>query len=247
MTITDTVIGAAATSWYPVTFTLVHRPDIVMSLQVNEHLRMVWNWGNFLQEDTKPRIIDTKTGETLCVLDGHSDYVRGCRLLDDKTLLTWSNDQTLRLWRLDGTCVAVLEGHEGYISSVLDLGGNRIASSSGDGSVRIWSVPDCTCLKRLVWDANAANDTPTLFCAQGDRMVVGFDQRILLANPLSGEALSETRTSQHFPHAQAYDDAHFMIVADDCIELLRWNDGESVSILQVDDGWPHRILSLIHI
>ena len=200
---------------------------------------MVWNWGNFLREDTRPRIIDTRTGESLCVLEGHSDYVRGCRLLDDETLLTWSNDETLRLWRLDGTCVAVLEGHEGYISSVLDLCDKRIASSSGDGSVRIWSLPDGACLKRLTWETKATSDTPELFCAQGDRMVVGFDQRILLVDTVSGETLSETRTGQYFPHALAYDDAHFMIVADDCIEMFRWRDGQSVSLLQVKDGWPN--------
>ncbi len=199
---------------------------------------MVWNWGNFLQEDTKPRIVDTRTGEIVCVLEGHADYVRGCRLLDDDSLLTWSNDETLRLWRLDGSCIAVLEGHSGYISSVLELDGNRIASSSGDGAVRIWSRADGECLRCLTWDHHAANDTPTLHCAQGDRLVVGFEQRILLVDTVSDETLSETRTGQYFPHALAYDDAHFMIVADDCIELFRWRDGESVSLLQVKDYSP---------
>ncbi len=48
-----------------------------MSIELSQQRRVVWNWSNFLQEDTRPRVIHTATGATLCELVGHTDYIRG--------------------------------------------------------------------------------------------------------------------------------------------------------------------------
>lgn len=68
-----------------------------MSYQLTDELRLVWNWGNFLHEDTQPRLVNTKTGRSLAVFEGHSDYVRGAMMLGSDRIVTWSNDCSIRI------------------------------------------------------------------------------------------------------------------------------------------------------
>jgi WD40 repeat protein len=57
------------------------------------------------------RLFDAETGEPYAVLDGHTDYGR--------TLISGSDDGTLRVWDLDTyTLRRIIEGHEGYVHSV---------------------------------------------------------------------------------------------------------------------------------
>jgi WD40 repeat protein len=56
--------------------------------------------------------------------------VWGARELRDGRLLSWSADNTLRLWAADGTEIAVLRGHEGEVRGALELRDGRLLSWS---------------------------------------------------------------------------------------------------------------------
>ena len=74
----------------------------------------------------------------LSVLEGHNDIIYRAMQLSDKRILSWSKDNTLRIWDNDGRPCAVLEGHTNWISGALQLNDKRILSWSGDNTLRIW-------------------------------------------------------------------------------------------------------------
>jgi WD40 repeat protein len=73
-------------------------------------------------------------------LDGHTDIVRGAKELSDGRLLSWSNDQTLRLWDANGAPLTVLEGHTDQVNGTVELLDGRILSCGLDGTLRLWGA-----------------------------------------------------------------------------------------------------------
>ncbi len=58
---------------------------------------------------------------------------------DGNTIASGSDDNTVKLWRRDGTLMTTLKGHEFYVSSVaFSPDGNTIASGSWDKTVKLW-------------------------------------------------------------------------------------------------------------
>jgi WD40 repeat protein len=73
-------------------------------------------------------------------LQGHTDNVQSVSFSPDgKILATGSFDNTVRLWRRDGSLFKILKGHREEVRSVrFSPDGKRIASGSFDGTVRLW-------------------------------------------------------------------------------------------------------------
>src|SRR6516164_5771976 len=76
----------------------------------------------------------------LAVLEGHSGAVRGALELRDGRLLSWSIDDTLRLWSAEGTPLAVLEAHSYSVRGALELRDGRLLSWSANDTLRLWST-----------------------------------------------------------------------------------------------------------
>ncbi|MCV2219303.1 hypothetical protein [Thauera sp. Sel9] len=112
-----------------------------MSIELSNRRRLVWDWSNFLHNDLRLSIIDTLTDAELCALEGHADWVRGALELRDGRLLTWSSDQTLRIWRMsDGACETVFRAHRAWICGALEAAPGIILSWDGDGWLHRWST-----------------------------------------------------------------------------------------------------------
>ena len=77
-------------------------------------------------------------GNCLAVFEGHTSGVNGALLRPDGSILSWSDDNTLRLWSSEGDPLRVLEGHFNQIrGAILRLDGS-IMSWSGE-SACLWS------------------------------------------------------------------------------------------------------------
>jgi WD40 repeat protein len=75
------------------------------------------------------------------ILSGHTGPVRGAHVLDGGRILSWSDDDTLRLWTADGAPNGPpLQGHTGPVVGAHVLDGGRILSWSQDGTLRRWTV-----------------------------------------------------------------------------------------------------------
>jgi cytochrome c len=76
------------------------------------------------------------------VLRGHEQSVRGLVFTRDTNVLaSVSNDQTVRLWRLDTGRELVLPGHDGVVAGAWTTAdGSQLISAGFDGTVRVWPL-----------------------------------------------------------------------------------------------------------
>jgi WD40 repeat protein len=75
----------------------------------------------------------------VAVMVGHTSFVEGAMPLVDGRILSWSRDNTLRLWDgATGSLLAMLEGHTRPVSGAAVLANGRILSWSGDKTLRLW-------------------------------------------------------------------------------------------------------------
>ncbi|MDZ8054957.1 MAG: eIF2A-related protein [Aulosira sp. ZfuVER01] len=101
-------------------------------------------WGNTLQKIQAQ--MQTSLGQAVywtreCNrLEGHQDVVQSVSFSPDgKILATASYDNTVKLWRLDGSLIKTLKGHtKPVISVAFSSDSQMIASASQDGTVRLW-------------------------------------------------------------------------------------------------------------
>ncbi|OAQ32611.1 WD40 repeat-like protein [Linnemannia elongata AG-77] len=87
------------------------------------------------------RLWDTLNGETLLVMEGHTDWVRSVAFSPcGNQIASASDDSTIRLWSSEkGECLFVLNGHEDAVmSAVYSADGRRLVSRSNDGIIRVW-------------------------------------------------------------------------------------------------------------
>lgn len=82
---------------------------------------------------------DLQTGQCIHSAMEHDDGVESACLLPNDSILTWSNDHTLKIWTPEGTVEATLKGHENTIRNAYVIDDNHIVSWSSDATVRIWN------------------------------------------------------------------------------------------------------------
>jgi WD40 repeat protein len=180
-------------------------------MQLSKGRRIVWNWSDFVT-DTCPAIVNTDDGSLICRLQGHTDYVRGCKELSTGKLATWSNDGTVRVWNPQtGDCAATLEGHSKYVSGIHEIGNKRLVSLSADGSIRLWDL-ESEQEGRIVYEDPGNSHIYLKLCTK-DYLVItsGLNLKPLLVVELSTGKVATHAKANSF-HVYAYDDAHYICV-----------------------------------
>ena len=82
----------------------------------------------------------------------------GALALPDGRLLSWSDDNTLRLWDgASGAALATLEGHTWPVTGALALPDGRLLSWSNDNTLRLWDGASGALL--LTIEQNNAKET----------------------------------------------------------------------------------------
>lgn len=215
-----------------------------MSIELGNNLRMVWNWGNFLSEDTQPSIINTATNTLVCSLEGHTDYIRGVIALGDGRLATWSNDCTVRVWQLDGTCDLILDGHKSYTSAVFELDGGRLLSSDGEGTLncwdlktgdRLWTTPLPEGVDRFMG--------PDLSCRSGNRVLAKCFNSWVLYNLDDGAIVRAEISFNGSAEACNINDDIAIIHNHEQADIIAWASGETLKSFPLD-GRNTQVLSV---
>ncbi|TWU55736.1 protein kinase domain-containing protein [Rubripirellula reticaptiva] len=94
--------------------------------------------------NTNPQFVSTGVAANLKNknLPAHGDVIRSLQFSDDgKTLLTASDDYTLKLWGVDRRDLrTTMRGHGGWVvaADFLDSAGEETVSASNDASIRTW-------------------------------------------------------------------------------------------------------------
>ena len=92
-----------------------------------------------------PRLPNVQKNPCIAVLEGHTGSVSGALELRDGRILSWAEDNTLRLWDVQTLqSLAVLEGHTDSVKGALELRNGRILSWASrnypdfDETLRVW-------------------------------------------------------------------------------------------------------------
>uniref|UniRef100_A0AAY5EQD9 CARD domain-containing protein n=1 Tax=Electrophorus electricus TaxID=8005 RepID=A0AAY5EQD9_ELEEL len=109
------------------------------------HRLMVVSFFPTLTSAIPMQVLETPSGNILATLHGHTKTVHHCLFTDNgQTLITSSEDATLRVWKwMTGEC-RVLEGHQEPVRKFHLLGGSSsspmLLSWSFDGTVKVWDL-----------------------------------------------------------------------------------------------------------
>ena len=126
--------------------------------------------------------------------DGHTDAVRSVEFSrDGKSLLSSSQDNTLRVWDFStGQMLKTFRGHGGHVQAALFLsGGQRILSASHDHTVREWSIAgyeEIRTLQGLVLDGHSDAVLDAAYSQDQQQIVTASrDRTARLWNTSTGE------------------------------------------------------------
>ena len=87
---------------------------------------------------------------SLVWLAEHLGKVRGAKILENNHVLSWAEDNTMRLWNPDsGECIAVLHGGDHRIDEVEVVSDGKIVTTASDRSIRIWDLNARRCVVDL--------------------------------------------------------------------------------------------------
>ncbi|PNH03143.1 WD repeat domain-containing protein, partial [Tetrabaena socialis] len=127
-------------------------------------------------EDKTLRLWDTKTGQCIATLEGHTNFVSSVAFspLDGRQLASGSHDKTLRLWdTATGQCTATLRGHTDQVHGVAysPADARQLASGSGDKTLRLWNTTTGQCTVVLTDHTNSVSSVA--FSSDGLQLVSG--------------------------------------------------------------------------
>ncbi|OAQ31265.1 WD40 repeat-like protein [Linnemannia elongata AG-77] len=150
----------------------------------NQHLA-------FEIRDNTCRLWDTISGETLLVMEGHTNWVTSVAFSPSgKQIASASEDNTIRLWSSEtGECLFVLNGHEKAVLSVAySTDGRRLISGSRDGTIRVWDPK--TGASEAGWVIPRVGASCVALSANGLQLAVTSSRRgeIHLMNAITGES-----------------------------------------------------------
>ncbi len=101
------------------------------------------------------QVINFFDGTLKRTLTGHASLVRDLNLLaDGNTLLSGSDDKSIRMWNLaEGKCLKIFNGHTHSANKILLWSPTVIVSASDDHSIKFWNLEDGKCVKTLTGHA----------------------------------------------------------------------------------------------
>ncbi|XP_027127976.1 apoptotic protease-activating factor 1 isoform X1 [Larimichthys crocea] len=91
------------------------------------------------------QVLEVPSGKTLATLEGHTKTVLHCQFCQNgQTLITSSEDTTIRVWKWQSGECKVLQGHKEQVRCFSPLSNSpdntRLLSWSFDGTVKMWDV-----------------------------------------------------------------------------------------------------------
>lgn len=128
--------------------------------------------------------VDKTTLTTVREYLGHSDVVTDLALTGDgKTLVTGSEDKTVRVWEAGtGKQLRLFQGHMAGVTAVaVRADGRQAASAAEDGSIRLWDLSPADDHRALagaggpVWAVAVSPDGKTAAAAGADKVIRLYD------------------------------------------------------------------------
>lgn len=188
-------------------------------------------------------------GEIIVTYKGHSSLVRGCCFVDDEKLLSWSNDQSLKLWDRDGNILNEFLGHTGAVLGAIVNENGNIISWSRDLSIKEFLFPIASL---RVWNQDGDQigimqghtDWINDACLIGDGTVLTWSEDTTLRIWLpEGCLLEKSESHSNWSNGIVWEDKILSLSSDKKFQL--WDCyGKSISTFIGHENWI--IGALIH-
>ncbi|MBF0631026.1 MAG: pentapeptide repeat-containing protein [Magnetococcales bacterium] len=141
-----------------------------------------------------------------CLQSGHGDGIRAVAFSPDgNTLLSGSNDHTLKLWDPHSRqCIQTLKGHEGSVRAVaFSPDGNTILSGSLDHTLKLWDPHSGQCIQTLKGHEGSVN--AIAFSPDGNTLLSeSHDHTLKLWDTRSGQCIQTFKGHKKSVHAVAF-------------------------------------------
>ncbi|WP_162909420.1 WD40 repeat domain-containing protein [Aggregatilinea lenta] len=156
-------------------------------------------------DDTLDAILASVSFESpwLQAFAGHTDYVNGVAFSPDgTTLVSGSDDGTVRLWDVASGEARVLEGHEDYVNGVaFSPDGLQVASASDDYSARVWDVASGETV--VTFSTESDSFSSVAFSPDGSKVAAG-DAGAWILDAATGEILVTLDSGFAYPLSVAF-------------------------------------------
>ncbi|KAK7931199.1 Cell division control protein 4 [Apiospora marii] len=181
--------------------------------------------------DNTVRVWRISTGETVHVLQGHSQKVYSVVLDTERNrCISGSMDSFVKIWDLEtGSCLHTLEGHS-LLVGLLDLRDERLVSAAADSTLRIWDPITGRCQSTLTAHTGAI----TCFQHDGRKVISGSDRTLKMWDIRTGECIQDLLTDLSGVWQVRFDERR-------CVAAVQRNQLTYVEILDfgaVRDGKP---------
>nr|WP_287325273.1 hypothetical protein [Okeania sp. SIO1F9] len=161
-------------------------------------------------------------------LEGHENYVIGVAFSPKGDLIASASwDNTVKLWKPDGTLIHTLTGHENYVIGVaFSPKGDLIASTSWDNTVKLWK-PDGTLIHTLTGHENYV--IGVAFSPKGDLIAsTSWDNTVKLWKP-DGTLIHTLTGHENYVIGVAFSPKGDLIAStsnDNTVKLWRFNQDD---------------------
>lgn len=105
----------------------------ILNLRNDRYLSLSDGWA-------KSAVIWEGDCEVVAKLEGHTHRIGGALKLRDGRIVTWSEDNTIRLWTKGGGLLGALHGHTSKVAQVFELDNGELLSSGADGQLLTWDT-----------------------------------------------------------------------------------------------------------
>jgi len=101
------------------------------------------DWFHLRRSPRRQQLIQNQCS---AVLEGHTNSINGALVLPDDRIVSWSSDNTLRLWNpKSGACQQLFNGHTESVTGALLVSDGRLLSWSHDETLRLWDLTTGEC------------------------------------------------------------------------------------------------------
>ncbi|KAM4749517.1 apoptotic protease-activating factor 1 [Rhinophrynus dorsalis] len=170
------------------------------------------------------QVVDLSSGEILLHLKGHNDTVQYCQFTEDGgSLVSCSDDSTIRVWNLVSGHGMALQGHKEAVKCFKIMQHSRLLSWSFDGTVKIWNLvtghieQEFSCHTEAVLSCDVSPDTTKFASTSADKSakIWSFDK---------GSLLHELKGHQSCVRCCSFSwDNKYLATGDDNSEIMIWS------------------------